>query len=198
EVETGHVHAVAPESKVAVIPNGVDIRYFESSAEAKSMERPEALLFIGSMAYAPNQDAVFFFHREVWPLLEANFPDLKWWIVGRDPSAEVQSLASTNIRVTSWVEDVRPYMAASQAMVVPLRSGGGSRLKILEAMAARLPVVSTTIGAEGLSVSDGKDILLADESRQFADTVTRLFQEPSLAQRMRTNGRHLVEARYDW
>lgn len=198
EQERRTVLGVAPDARVVIVPNGVDTSFFRFDPERDSRTRKRSVLFVGSMSYVPNEDAVLFFYREMWPLLKARFPDLTWQIVGRAPSPEVKRLACADISVTGWVEDVRPYMEQSLAMIVPLRSGGGTRLKILEAMAAGLPVVSTTIGAEGLAVSDGETILLADEPNDFREAIETLVSQPDVVQTMRLAGRRLVESRYDW
>jgi len=198
EQERRTVLEMAPDANVAIVPNGVDTSFFPFAPQQYPHGSKRSLLFIGSMAYTPNQDAVLFFRRKVWPLLKAKFPNLTWQIVGRDPSPAVESLVSADISVTGWVRDVRPYMDRSLAMIVPLRSGGGTRLKILEAMAAGLPVVSTTIGAEGLDVSDGQTILLADTPSDFVDAVEVLISRPDFGQEIRFAARRLVESRYDW
>jgi len=197
-VEKETVLAMAPQSTVTVIPNGVDCGFFSPLLDRAAAPAGDMLLFTGSMAYPPNHDAVLYFQHEVWPLLKCRLPHVRWQIVGRDPPRDLLALASADIEVTGRVADVRPYMENCRALIVPLRSGGGTRIKILEALAAGLPVVSTTIGAEGLDLVHGEHILLADTPEQFAAAVARLLTDPGLEQRLRTRGRKIVEERYDW
>jgi sugar transferase (PEP-CTERM/EpsH1 system associated) len=193
------VHSLTPAARVAVIPNGVDISFFRNGHSISgNIDNKDGLLFIGSMAYWPNEDAVQFFYRDILPYIKERCGDIKWQIVGRDPSPAVRHLASERIEITGWVDDVRPYMWSSQVMIVPLRSGGGTRLKILEAMAAGIPVVSTTLGAEGLAVVHDKNILIADAAEEFAEAVVRLINQPQLVERITRNARKLVETVYDW
>lgn len=198
DVEMQNVHALVPQARVSVIPNGVDTSYMTPSIDSGNNSTTDSFVFLGTLSYQPNHDAVLFFHRDIWPLIRDRLPSLRWRIVGRDPSPEVRVLASSKIEVTGWVDDVRPYLWASRALVVPLRSGSGTRLKILEAMAAGIPVVSTSIGAEGLAVTHGEDILLADTPDQFADALIRLLQDPDLATELARRARQLVEKQYNW
>ena len=198
ETEKETVLSLYPKAKVSVIPNGVDTSFFpfEKDDHKNIVELP--LLFIGSMAYQPNEDAILFFLNQVWPELCPKYPQIKLNIIGRDPTPAVQKLAGDSVQVSGWVDDVRPYFNNSSVLIVPLRSGGGTRLKILEAMACGLPVVSTRIGAEGLDITDGENILLADEVDDFAEAILRLFNDQELMNRLRWNGRRLVEEKYEW
>jgi glycosyltransferase involved in cell wall biosynthesis len=184
-----------PRLRVDVISNGVDIQKYEPlPAENAS----QALLFIGNMQYPPCVDAVLYFYREIFPRIRRAIGAVDLWIVGRDPRPEVLQLKGEGIHVTGRVEDVVPYYRQSAVCVVPLRAGGGTRLKILEAMALGRPVVSTTIGCEGLEVVDGEHLLIADSPEQFAEKTVRLLTDRQLYQHISTNGRQVVEARYDW
>jgi len=178
-----------------VIPNGVDIQKYQPlPAENAS----PVLLFIGNMGYPPCVDAVLYFCREIFPRIRSVLSAAELWIVGRDPRPEVLQLNGDGVHVTGRVDDVIPYYQQSAVCVVPLRAGGGTRLKILEAMALGRPVVSTTIGCEGLDVVDGEHLLIADNPKQFAEKTVRLLTDRQLYQHISTNGRQLVEARYDW
>jgi len=185
----------APEAKVHVIANGVDTAAF---ARRESAAVSRTLLFVGSMDYHANSEAVLWFCHEIWPRIAAEFPELDFKIVGRNPPAAVQRLASDRIAVTGTVEDVRPYYYAAFAVLVPLRVGGGTRLKILEAMAAGVPVISTRLGAEGIAAEDGKQILLADTPADMAAAIRALLTQAGLAASLRDSARTLVETNYDW
>jgi glycosyltransferase involved in cell wall biosynthesis len=151
------------------------------------------------MDWLPNVDAVMFFCREILPLIRQSEPNITFSIVGRSPTAAVQRLAKEpGIEVTGRVDDVRPYLAASTVNVVPLRIGGGTRLKIFEAMAAGRAVVSTTVGAEGLPTENGRHLLLADDPVTFARSVVTLLRDAEARQAMEFEGRRLVTERYDW
>jgi glycosyltransferase involved in cell wall biosynthesis len=197
EKEKEYVKNLAPRANVVVVPNGVDTTFFQFP-QYQLGNNPPYLLFLGSLSYFPNRDAVIYFHKNIWPILKLNIPTLQWIICGREPPPEIEALAAEDITITGWVEDVRPFMYDSLAMIVPLRCGSGTRIKILEAMSAGLPVVSTTFGAEGLSLSNGKQIMISDTPEQFSENITRLYNQPDLAQSIRVNGRRLVEEQYDW
>lgn len=198
EIEENRVREISPEAKVVVIPNGVDTAFFRSSYDCWHGEQEKRILFIGTMSYEPNEDAVLYFYEKIWPTLKYEIPSLKWWIVGRNPTIAMKAITSVDIEVMGEVESIQPYMESSTIMIVPLRCGGGTRLKILEAMAAGLPVVSTTIGAEGLNINDGENILLADSPEGFTDAITRILSDVTLMQSVRTKARQLVENQYDW
>jgi sugar transferase (PEP-CTERM/EpsH1 system associated) len=184
-------------SKGHVIPNGVDTEFFHP-LENKNPE--DILVFTGSMDWLPNDDAVLYFCREILPLIWKKNSQVKFYIVGKSPSAAAQELArkEARIMVTGRVDDVRPFMAKSKVFVVPIRVGGGTRLKILEAMSMQQGIVSTTIGAEGIRHTDGTDILLADTPKEFAQKVLMLLEDGSYRKSMAQSGRHLVCQTYDW
>jgi glycosyltransferase involved in cell wall biosynthesis len=178
-----------------VIPTGVDTEYFAPDGTAASDAR---LVFAGSMDWLPNEDAMRFFCHDVLPLIRAEEPRARLSIVGRAPTAAVRALADEHIEVTGTVADVRPFMRKAAVHVVPLRIGGGTRLKIFEAMAMGQAVVSTTIGAEGLPVTDGEHVLIADGPRAFADAVVSLLRDARRRQTLSAAARQLVLERYDW
>jgi glycosyltransferase involved in cell wall biosynthesis len=185
-----------PGLRIEVIPNGVDVESFLSSSEPNSLRRD--LIFVGSMKYHPNVDGACFFAREIWPAIRRQRPDLRFVIVGAQPTAEVLKLAEQpGITVTGTVDDVRPFYRSALAAVVPLRVGGGTRLKILEAMAAGVPVISTALGAEGLSVTNGADILLADSPADFVECALMLTPVSELWKKLAEAGRSLAR-NYDW
>lgn len=191
----------APGAEVHVVPNGVDTAAFEGVAAerfATGSAPRQTVLYVGSMDYHANVDAVMWFAREIWPLIAPKFPELVFTIAGRNPGPSVRALASANIQVTGSVDDVKPYYAAAAAVVVPLRVGSGTRLKILEAMAAGVPVVSTKLGAEGLDATNGQQLLIGDTPDDIAAALTGLLQNPTQARALAHAGRTLVESQYDW
>ena len=184
------------EDAIEIIPNGVDVTHYlpDYSSEASAH-----LIYIGSMDWYPNEDAVAFFTDEVLPRIQEKVPDVAFSIVGGNPSTRVQKLAEREgVVVTGRVPEIKPYFAEATVFVVPLRIGSGTRLKILEALAMGKAIVSTTVGAEGLDLRDGEEIFIADEPIAFADAVTRLLTDSELRRRMGESGRVRVERDYDW
>jgi glycosyltransferase involved in cell wall biosynthesis len=174
----------------------VDTNYFHPTGDGKA---DPSVVFTGLMDHPPNIDAVVWFCRKILPALRAKRPGLRFKIVGARPDARVIELAGREgVEVTGEVADIRPYLAGSSALVVPLRSGGGTRLKILEAMAMGRPVISTTLGAEGLEVTPGDNLLIADSAERFAGQILTLLESPDMARRLGKAGRELVVAKYDW
>lgn len=195
-VEQQQISSLSSELPVKVIDNGVDTDYFSPSGNAPE---PQTLVFTGSMDWRPNQDAVLFFAERVFPRLKKKFSDARFIIVGRTPPPSIEKLEEINgIVITGTVEDVRPYIDKAVIVVVPLRIGGGTRLKILEAMAMGRPVCSTTIGAEGLEIEPGRNILIADTEDEMLNTISVYFNDTKSAEQIAREGRHLVEQRYDW
>jgi glycosyltransferase involved in cell wall biosynthesis len=196
EQDRARLAASRPGLRTAVIPNGVDVGYFRPAPQPAGRQH---LVFTGSMDWRPNQDAARYFARQILPLLRQENPDIECTFVGRDPPADIRALATiAGMRITGTVDDVRPYVERAAVYVVPLRIGGGSRLKILEAMAMGRAVVSTTVGAEGLDVVHDRHVLLADDPREFAESVLQLLGDPDRCQRLAAEGRRLVEQRYEW
>ena len=150
------------------------------------------------MDYSANVDAVVWFVNNIWPELSHQHPALSFAIVGRDPTPEVRALAGDRVSVTGTVPDVRPYYAGALAAVVPLRIGSGTRLKILEAMAAGIPVISTRLAAEGLDLADDTHLLIADSASEMIAAVSRLAASPELWRRLSRSGREAVSRSYDW
>ena len=185
-----------PDTRIEVVGNGVDCEFFAATAASGGELRD--VLFMGKMDYHANIDAALYFVKTTWPLIHARRPELRLVIVGAQPPEEIRSLASDNVVVTGTVEDVRPYYHNALVSVVPLRVGGGTRLKVLEAMAAGTPVVSTTLGAEGLTVLHGKDILIADTPEAMADAVVAMKNDSPERQEMVAHARRLVQTKYDW
>jgi sugar transferase (PEP-CTERM/EpsH1 system associated) len=198
DAERTWVKRHAPSLTVDVIPNGVDTEYF-SPAPSMAPESNPYIVFTGAMDYPPNMDAAGWFCNEILPVLQRNVPRLGFKIVGKNPHPQVLELAKRNrVEVTGTVADIRGYVAGALALVVPLRSGGGTRLKILEAMAMERPVISTSVGAEGLKVTPGTDILIADDAEQFANHIQSLVKSSETANRLGKAARRLVVEKYDW
>jgi glycosyltransferase involved in cell wall biosynthesis len=185
-----------PGLPVDVVPNGVDAKVI---AYLPAPDTSETVIFVASMDSEANHDGAMFFVREIWPLVKQARPGAVLKLVGRGPNAELQAQHNgRDVIVTGKVADVLGFYREAGVAVVPLRSGGGTRLKILEAMAAGSAVVSTTVGCEGLDVNDGQDILIADQPKPFADAVLRLLGDLLERRALQQAGRHLVEQRYDW
>jgi polysaccharide biosynthesis protein PslH len=181
---------------VHVVPTGVDSRYF---ADVSGTVRPRHMVFTGSMDWLPNEDGMLHFVGDVLPLIRREEPSATLSIIGRAPTPAIVKLGSEyGVEVTGRVDDVRPHMAAGAVYVVPLRIGGGTRIKIFEAMAMGKAVVSTTVGAEGLPVTPGKDIVIADSPATFAEAVVRLLRNHEERALIGEAARRLVAERYDW
>lgn len=183
---------------VSDIPTGVDTDYFTPRAEGEEHE-PYNVVFTGSMDWLPNEDAINFFTSQIWPRVRNSAP-ATLTIVGRNPRASLIEMSERDdsITVTGRVEDVRPFMRRAAVYVVPIRIGGGTRLKIYEAMASGLPVVSTTVGAEGLPVAHEEELLLADTPEAFAGEVARVLTDKDFAARLGERARRRVRAEFSW
>ena len=186
---------LAPRARIAVVPNGVDLNGFAPSGSARTRH---SLLFLGMMNYHPNDDGVRFFLEEIFPAIRSAIPDVTISIVGGEPSAAVRAAGSPQVIVTGLVPDVRPYLASAEVLVVPLRAGGGTRLKLLEAMAAGIPAVSTTIGCEGLGATHDQHLVIADGPGAFARAVVDLLGDADKRQRLAAQAREFVRTRYGW
>ena len=183
------------DSRISVVPTGVDTRAFCPAVRNES-PGPE-VLFLGSMDWEPNVDAVQFFCESVWPTIQAAIPHARFRVVGRNPHPSVRRLASESVEIVGRVPSVTEHLHRAAVVVVPLRIGGGTRLKIYEAMGAAKAVVSTRIGAEGLDVHDGEDIRLADAPQELAEAVIKLLQDGSERRRLE-DGALALAAQYDW
>jgi glycosyltransferase involved in cell wall biosynthesis len=185
--------AIAPAAQVAVYPNAIP--WVPQPAPADE----NAVVFSGNMEYHPNLGAVRFFRTEVWPLLRDRWPGLIWRLVGKNPGAVSRfTSGDPRIEVTGQVSDAVCELARARVAVVPLLTGSGTRFKILEAWAAGLPVVSTTLGAEGLPVHDGQELLLADGAPAFAAAITRVLESTNLRRQLGQAGRQLLEKEFTW
>jgi glycosyltransferase involved in cell wall biosynthesis len=178
--------------EVHLVPNGVELR----PAPAATGPR-DTVAFVGSYDWRPNVDAATVLARDIWPLVRTAAPGLRLAIIGRKPPAQVQALAAADIEVTGRVDDVAPWLARSFATAMPLRAGSGTRLKVLEAAAARVPIVCTRLASEGLPLVDGRDLLNAETPEAFVAALVRLREEPALAARL-TEAASLVAQEYEW
>ena len=161
--------------------------------------QPQTVLHLGTMFWPPNVQGMLWFAREVWPIVARQEPEARLVIIGRRPPAEVEALAEDpRIEVTGYVEDPTPYLADTAAFLVPLHAGAGMRVKIMDAWSWGTPVVTTTLGAEGIDVTDGEDALVADDVQGYAAAVLRLLREPALRQRLRENGHRQAQTAYNW
>jgi len=194
----GRLYPDALKRPVHVVQTGVDTAFF-APRPAEADERRAHLVFTGSMDWLPNEDGMLYFVRDILPRIRQLEPDATLSIVGRAPTPAVKRLADGHgIEVTGRVDDVRPHIAAGAVYIVPLRIGGGTRLKIFEAMAMGKAVVSTTVGAEGLPVTHGHDILIADEPARFAQAVVHMIRSVDARRRIESAARRLVVEKHDW
>jgi glycosyltransferase involved in cell wall biosynthesis len=197
ERDAQYFRTVCGSERVTVIPTGVDLDYFQYRPQ-QTEETPDGgtVVFTGSMNWLPNVDGLRYFMDDVWPLIVRRRPQVKMVVVGHSPpklliqAAQDRRLAWT---FTGFVDDVRSYCLGAGVYVIPLRVGGGTRIKAFEAMAMGCPMVSTTIGIEGLPIVDGRDCLVADTAQGFADAVLRIFREAPLRRSLAENARRLVE-----
>jgi glycosyltransferase involved in cell wall biosynthesis len=184
------------EAEICVIGNGVDTEFF--SERARKDFSPN-IVFTAWFKYYPNTKAAVDFVNNVFPKIKIEIPEIKFYIVGKEPPKEVKALEKTEgVTVTGYVNDVREYLGNADAAVIPLQIGGGTRLKILEAMSMKVPVVSTVLGAEGLEVKDGTNILIAESDDDFARKVIRVIKDKNLSKQLTDSGRILMEEKYDW
>ena len=189
--------AINPRAHIHVVENGVDIQFFNPSGSAPE---PGSVVFTGSLDWYPNVSGLQFFAREVWPLIRSQRPDARLYLAGKNPPASLLALAESDpqIRVIASPDDIRPWLDRGAVFICPILDGGGTRLKILDAMAMAKPIVSTTIGCEGLEVTHGENILVADAPQDFADRVLSLLGDSGERKRLGAGGRALVERRYSW
>jgi len=178
-----------------VIPNGVDTGYFTAGGGAVE---PDTLVFTGMMGYLPNHDGIEYFLDSIFPLILKEIPAVRLYVVGQAPPASLLKRQNDHVCVTGWVDDVRPYISRAAVYVVPLRMGSGTRLKILEAMSMQKPIVTTSMGCEGIRIVHGETALVADDPESFAAAVVKLLRNPDLRRSMTRTGLDLVKTTYDW
>jgi polysaccharide biosynthesis protein PslH len=178
-----------------LVPNGVDDVYF---CPTQTTPRPHSMVFVGMMKYVPNYDGISFFLDEIFPKILAVFPDTTITIVGKNPPKSIANRVNKNIIITGFVEDTRPYMHEASVYVVPLRMGGGTRLKIMETLASKIPLVTTSIGCEGIDIDHCKHAMIADKPEDFANAVLELFVNKELCKKLTETGYELVMNKYRW
>ena len=185
-----------PKAVFASIPNGTDPSYYKPTSEPHE----QALVFTGGMTWYPNRDAMIFFCKEVFPLIKKQKADVRLDIIGRTPPEEIIQMANEDksIIIHGFVDDIRNYVAKAAVYIVPIRVGGGTRLKILDAFSAGKALVSTSIGCEGIDVTPGVNILIGDTPREFADQVIKLLENDTLRAQLGSNARKLIETKYSW
>lgn len=183
---------------ITVIPIAVDTQKLQPVRRKPGSRN---IVTLGTLHYPPNADGIRWFFNEVFPLVRERVPDATLTIIGKNPPADFLELAQRSaevVRVTGYVEDLRPYLEESALMVVPVRAGGGMRVRILEAFAYAMPVVTTAVGLEGIRAAPGHHVLVADTPGEFAARTAELLQSPSLQEKLAANGRELAVAAYDW
>lgn len=186
-----------PGARTAVIPNAADVDYYKPRPTDPPPDG-RTVLFFGLLSYAPNVDGVMHFVQKIWPRVVEAHPEARFKIIGGRPPRSLQLLAGPRVELTGFVPDLRPHLAAAAAVVVPLRLGGGTRLKVVEAMAMGKAIVSTALGSEGIEAIPGRDLLIEDQPEAFADALNRLLDDPELAARIGQSARSLAVERYSW
>jgi sugar transferase (PEP-CTERM/EpsH1 system associated) len=197
ELDSEQLAKLCPLGSYTAVPNGVDAGYFSSKAGER---KPGALVYVGGLNWFPNLDAIRYFVAQILPLIALRVPEVSLTVVGKLPGDSIAAEFAhlPNVRLTGTVDDVRPYIDAASAYVVPLRIGGGTRLKILDALAMSQALVSTSVGCEGLDVTAGEHLQVADDPQRFADAVVNVLSNPQLARALGAAGRARVCSHYDW
>jgi polysaccharide biosynthesis protein PslH len=186
-----------PDARTAVIPNAADIDFYQPRPTDPAPDG-RTVVYFGLLSTIPNIDAVTHFVQEIWPRIAEMHPDARCKIIGGRPPPSLMALAGPHVELTGFVQDLRPHLAEAAAVVVPLRLGGGTRLKIVEAMAMGKAIVSTSLGAEGIEAVSGRDILIENQPAAFADAVNRLLADPALAARIGAAARQVAVEKYAW
>jgi glycosyltransferase involved in cell wall biosynthesis len=192
------LQTIAPDARFVVVPNGVDVDFFRPATPPADSGR--ALIFAGRLDQYSNRDAILYFTRDVWPRVGAAHPDVTMHIIGSNPPAELTGMATADprLQVHGFVPDVRPFFQQSTVAVCPIRDGGGTRIKVLDALAQGMPLVATTVGCEGIDVVPDRDLLIADTAEAFAAQIGRLLVDGQLRERLSANARRLAEDVYSW
>jgi glycosyltransferase involved in cell wall biosynthesis len=199
EADRRRFSLICPRRKISVVSSGVDLDHF-SGNEAAAFRATDAIVYVGHYAHYPNEDAVVYFCREILPLIRRRFPSIVFNVVGSVPTRPVRELPGKypHVFVTGLVEDVKPYLRGAKVFVAPVRIGQGIKGKILEAFAMGLPVVASSRAAEGITAMPGRDLLVADDPRKFADAVCGLLESPAARERLGKAGQTVAQGRYGW
>ena len=186
-----------PSSRIAIVPNGVDINYFR---KMNVKETKNSIIFVGGLTWYPNIDAMEYFCNKVWPFLVKEVEDVQLFIVGRNPSEFLKELSRKDkrIQLKGFVEDIRPIMSRSTCYVCPMRTGGGTRLKVLDALAMGIPLVATKMACEGIDVKDNESVLFAETLKDFVEKIIMLFNQKELRDKLSKNSRELIENKFDY
>jgi len=196
EADKKEMQRLVPNLKVEIIPNGVDVDYF---AKAKKSEIENTVLFVGNFSWLQNREAVYFLVEDVWPKIKAKVKNAKLWIVGQNPSAKIRQLAKDDeVKIDEGVEDIREVYLKSSVLLAPIFGPGGTRFKILEAMASGLPVVTTPTGIEGLPAQNNIQLLIGEDSCELADATIRVLKDKELSQKLASNAKELVSCEFSW
>ncbi|BDD87615.1 glycosyltransferase family 4 protein [Desulfofustis limnaeus] len=196
ERDAAELLSIEPLCSTVIVPNGVDLEYFTMCKDIQE----NIIIYTGGMNMFANKDAVLHFITDIWPIVKHKVPNARFVVIGQDPPSELlsQSRLDPSIQVLGYVDDIRPYVAKAAVYVVPIRVGGGTRLKVLDALAQGKAIVSTSIGCEGIGVTDGHDILIEDDDKEFALRVIDLLGDQALRNQLGLRARHLAESRYGW
>lgn len=195
ELDKKELLAMSANTAISCVPNGVDPGYFKFSEDHVDHN---GLVFVGSLSWFPNLDGIQFFTEQIFPIILNEIPYAKLTVIGKKTNRTIKLKHADHIIMTGFVEDIRPIVSKAAVYIVPLRVGGGTRLKILDALSMGKAVVSTSIGCEGLEVTHSKNIVIADKPEEFARETINLMRHPELAVRIGQEGRNLVETKYDW
>ena len=182
--------------KIDVIANGVDIEYFDKTHKVKP--KNPTVLFVGQFKWLPNRDATKFLVEDIWPKIKTNLPNARLWIVGRNPPADILNYATDGIRVDGGVEDIRLAYGQTSVLLAPIRNGRGTKYKILEAMAAKTPIVGTKLATEGIDIVDWEHALIAENAQDLANQTVRVLKNPDLGDKLATAAYKLVSSQYNW
>jgi len=182
--------------KIDVVPNGIDIAYFSSKKRIQS--GVPRVLYVGNFKWLQNVEAVQILVNDVWPKIKAKIPQIKLWIVGMNITDAVREMVSEDIEISEGIPDIRDAYRKASVLVAPIKGPGGTRLKILEAMASALPVVTTSVGAEGLGVTSGREVLISDNLEEIADLSIKVIKDRNLSRNLGKFGRKFVSQKYIW
>ena len=186
---------LAPGADVVTVPNGADLDYFQP----RTIEpEPFSIIYYANFGWPPQDDAALYFHKDIFPLVRAQHPQAKLYLVGKTPPAAIRQLASQNVEVTGYVPDIRDYIARATVVVMPLRVGAGTKHRIFQALAMKKALVTTSVGAEGIALKHGETALIADDPAEFAAHVNQLLINSDLRTKLGENGHQLIVERYDW